>query len=145
VVLVDSLHQVSAGDEPSWADAGGLQSVGARLKEMAISMDIPVIATMDRPPTEADQIMSGISDLLLEVTVDEDIVRAGGVGGDPGSFTKKEVAFREVLEKIRESNPLEFSHSEYAVLAPQKHRSGALSPVVFIFNKAWHSFEELDM
>ena len=154
-LFVDSLHHVTAdpaGSVPAWNDAAQLAAVAARLKHLAVSMGVPVVGSVDwhagadakSPALGSLQSVQAVADVMFGLTVDEDILAAGGIKRMPELLSKRELAFKEVLERLREENPLEYSHSEYAVLTPLKHRSGPLNPVAFIFNKAWHSFEEMD-
>ena len=69
------------------------------------------------------------------------LLQAARVKSAPALLSKRQQALKEMLDRIREDYPLEFSHSEYAVLEPLKHRTGGLSPVVFTFHKAWHTFD----
>ena len=144
LVVVDGLHHVCPNDDdprPAWDDPAQLEAVGARLKHLAISMGLPVLASVGAEAAAIPLLHS--ADTILRLTTDEDLLVAGGLKEAGSSRSKKHTALKELLDRIKKENPLEFSHSEYAMVRPDKHRAGPLSPVVFVFHKAWHQFEEL--
>lgn len=157
ILIVDSMHYVGIGeadrDPAAFRDEVRLEAVGARLRHMATSMGLPVIATIDVAESEIDTHgrtsrpapLESVADLVLGLSVDEDILDAGHVKHPPSALSKRQNALKEVLERLREQSPLEYSHSEYAILEPMKHRMGPPDPVVFTFHKAWSRFEDLDL
>lgn len=157
VLVVDSLHHVGIGEGDgeltAWRDEARLEAVGARLRHMATSMGLPIVATVDVPEATIDTHghttrpapLESVADLVLGLSVDEDILGAGHVKHPPSALSKRQNGLKEVLERLREQSPLEYSHSEYAVLEPMKHRTGPRNPVVFTFHKAWSSFEDLEL
>ncbi|MFN7976117.1 MAG: DnaB-like helicase C-terminal domain-containing protein [Acidobacteriota bacterium] len=150
VLIVDSLQHVAPSSSESGrhkvGDEHTLEIVTAELKYMCTTLGIPVVASVDSTYRSNNRtpVLQTMADVILGLTIDEDILQAGNVKHAPAQLTKKQIAFKELLDRIREEYPLEFSHSEYAVVEPLKHRTGPQTPVVFTFNKAWHSFEEME-